>query len=263
MIGTAANIPCRPRRTATGTPDVAEAYIGDQYRYLLTTAKSELKRIDPYVREATSSVGNAVVHDRSFDWVKVLFEERASGREMIQRNLILMITLLLSLPFSRGSSPAASGLIGSPAPYFRVQSGDDKELTLDMIKGKVIAIFYETKDIVENNQRLKDELNKLYYEQTGIVKDVLVRLPIIDCSDAFWPFLGTWKRRLREYSKKEGVTIYCDWEGKMSSDYKMNSDVSNVVIIDKSGRIRFFTSGEVKPEEINGVKELLIILAGE
>lgn len=182
---------------------------------------------------------------------------------MIQRNLILMITLLLSLPFSRGSSPAASGLIGSPAPYFRVQSGDDKELTLDMIKGKVIAIFYETKDIVENNQRLKDELNKLYYEQTGIVKDVLVRLPIIDCSDAFWPFLGTWKRRLREYSKKEGVTIYCDWEGKMSSDYKMNSDVSNVVIIDKSGRIRFFTSGEVKPEEINGVKELLIILAGE
>jgi 1,4-alpha-glucan branching enzyme len=39
--------------------DVAEAYIGDQYRYLLTTAKSELKRIDPYAREATSSVGNA------------------------------------------------------------------------------------------------------------------------------------------------------------------------------------------------------------
>jgi hypothetical protein len=36
-----------------------------------------------------------------------------------------------------------SGLIGSAAPYFRVQSGDDKELTLDMIKGKVIAIFYD------------------------------------------------------------------------------------------------------------------------
>jgi predicted transcriptional regulator len=174
-----------------------------------------------------------------------------------------VVVNLLSLATFQSSSPAASGLIGSPAPYFRVQSGDDKELTLDMIKGKVIAIFYETKDIVENNQRLKDELNKLYYEQTGIVKDVLVRLPIIDCSDAFWPFLGTWKRRLREYSKKEGVTLYCDWEGKMSSGYKINSEVSNVVIIHKSGRIRFFTSGEVKPEEIDSVKELLIILAGE
>lgn len=183
-------------------------------------------------------------------------------QKIFQKNLMLVVTMLNLLAF-QSSSLAASGLIGSAAPYFRVQSGDDKELTLDMIKGKIIAIFYETKDIVENNQRLKDELNKLYYEQTGIVRDVLVRLPIIDCSDAFWPFRGIWKRRLREHSKKEGVTIYCDWEGKMSSDYKMNSDVSNVVIIDKSGRVRFFTSGEVKPEEINGVKELLIDLASE
>jgi hypothetical protein len=102
----------------------------------------------------------------------------------------MLVAALLSLAFFRGPSLAAGGLIGSAAPYFRVQSGDDKELTLDMIKGKVIAIFYETKDIVENNQRLKDQLNKLYYEQTGIVKDVLVRLPIIDCSDAIWPFRG-------------------------------------------------------------------------
>jgi predicted transcriptional regulator len=103
----------------------------------------------------------------------------------------------------------------------------------------------------------------LYFEQTDALKDVLVRLPIIDCSEAFWPFLGIWKRRLREYSKKEGVTIYCDWEGKMSSDYKMKADVSNVVIIDKSGRIRFFTSGDVTDQEINDVKQLLEALAGE
>ena len=48
--------------------DVTEARIGDQYRYLLTTAKGEFKRIDPYAREVTSSVGNAIVHDPSFDW---------------------------------------------------------------------------------------------------------------------------------------------------------------------------------------------------
>lgn len=181
---------------------------------------------------------------------------------MFQKNLILVVTLLSLLVF-QSSSLGASGLISSAAPYFRVQSGDDKELTLDMIKGKVAAIFYQNKDIPDANKRLKDELNKLYYEQTDALKDVLVRLPIIDCSDAFWPFRGIWKRRLREYSKKEGVTIYCDWEGKMSSDYKMKADVSNVVIIDKGGRIRFFTSAEVKPEEIHDVKQLLIALAGE
>jgi predicted transcriptional regulator len=181
---------------------------------------------------------------------------------MFQANLIFGVTLL-SLPVFLSSSLTANGLIGSAAPYFRVQSGDDKVLTLDIIKGKVIAIFYENKDIVDANKRLKDELNKLYYQQTDALKDVLVRLPIIDCSEAFWPFVGIWKRRLREYSKKEGVTIYCDWGGKMASDYKMKADVSNVVIIDKQGKIRFFSSGEVKDEEISGVKKLLIALASE
>jgi predicted transcriptional regulator len=182
--------------------------------------------------------------------------------KMFQENLLL-VAILLSPPVFQSPSLAASGLIGSAAPYFRVQSGDGEELTLAMIKGKVAAIFYQNKDIMDANKRLKDELNKLYYEQTEIVKDVLVRLPIIDCSDAFWLFRGIWKRRLREYSKKEGVVIYGDWNGKMSSDYKMKAGVSNVVIIDKSGIIRFFSSGEVKPKEINGVKELLTALARE
>jgi 1,4-alpha-glucan branching enzyme len=48
--------------------DVAEAQVGDQYRYQLTTAKGEFKRIDPYAREVTNSVGNAIVHDPRFDW---------------------------------------------------------------------------------------------------------------------------------------------------------------------------------------------------
>ena len=48
--------------------DVAEAHVGDQYKFLLTTAQGEFKRIDPYAREVTSSVGNAIVHDPSFDW---------------------------------------------------------------------------------------------------------------------------------------------------------------------------------------------------
>ncbi len=43
--------------------DVGEAHVGDEYRYLLITAQGELSRIDPYAREVTNSVGNAVVHD--------------------------------------------------------------------------------------------------------------------------------------------------------------------------------------------------------
>jgi predicted transcriptional regulator len=62
---------------------------------------------------------------------------------------------------------------------------------------------------------------------------------------------------------KEGVAIYGDWNGKVSSDYKMKAEESNILIIDKSGRVKFFTSGEVKAEGIHDVKELLKTLAGE
>lgn len=48
--------------------DVAEARVGDQYKFLLSTEHGDLHRIDPYARAVTSSVGNAIVHDTAFDW---------------------------------------------------------------------------------------------------------------------------------------------------------------------------------------------------
>jgi len=48
--------------------DVAEAHVGDRYKFLLTTTTGDYKRIDPYAREVTSSVGDAIVHDPHFDW---------------------------------------------------------------------------------------------------------------------------------------------------------------------------------------------------
>lgn len=48
--------------------NVAEARVGDEYKFLLTTAQGELQRIDPYARAVTNSVGNAIVHDTNFDW---------------------------------------------------------------------------------------------------------------------------------------------------------------------------------------------------
>jgi 1,4-alpha-glucan branching enzyme len=48
--------------------DVPTAKAGDEYRFHLNTPTGEFTRIDPYAREVTNSVGNAVVHDPDFDW---------------------------------------------------------------------------------------------------------------------------------------------------------------------------------------------------
>ena len=60
--------PMQPEANGHWYTNVAEARTGDEYRFLLTTAKGALARIDPYAREVTHSVGNAIVHDPTFDW---------------------------------------------------------------------------------------------------------------------------------------------------------------------------------------------------
>lgn len=48
--------------------DVPEAKVGDEYRYILVNGEKAFSRIDPWAREVTNSVGNAVIHDAEFDW---------------------------------------------------------------------------------------------------------------------------------------------------------------------------------------------------
>lgn len=55
----------------------------------------------------------------------------------------------------------ANPKVGGNSPFFKVKSGDDKELTLDMLKGKVAVIPYEAKGVTEKNQALKEALKKL------------------------------------------------------------------------------------------------------
>jgi 1,4-alpha-glucan branching enzyme len=48
--------------------DVPGAKAGDEYKYVVVNDAQELWRIDPYARDVTSSVGNAVICDPAFEW---------------------------------------------------------------------------------------------------------------------------------------------------------------------------------------------------
>ncbi|MRR54093.1 MAG: 1,4-alpha-glucan branching protein [Deltaproteobacteria bacterium] len=60
--------PLQAEENGTWYADVAEAQVGDEYKFLLTTEQGDFKRIDPYARAVTNSIGNAIVHDPDFDW---------------------------------------------------------------------------------------------------------------------------------------------------------------------------------------------------
>jgi len=178
----------------------------------------------------------------------------------MSQNLIsaaLLLTFAI-LPLPR--CVAGGALTGNPAPDFKVISGDNKTLTLSDIKGKTAVLFYESKNAVEQNRKLKTVLNEFYDRQPEGIKDGITRIAVIDCKGVL--FGGAWKKNLRDNSAKEGITIYGDWDGKMSADYMAKEGVSNVIIIDKGGTVRYFNSGRIADADIGAIEGLLKGLAG-
>ncbi|MCX5750103.1 MAG: redoxin domain-containing protein [Candidatus Saganbacteria bacterium] len=156
-------------------------------------------------------------------------------------------------------NPASAELlpVGSPAPAFKITSGDGKALALENLKGKVSVILYETKDIVEKNRPLKKALTDFSASLPDNVKPNLIAVPVINCTGAFWPFTSVWQSGLVDNSKKEGLTIYGDWDGKMDKAYGMKDNDSNIVIIDQNGVIQYFNAGVIDTKETGKVIGML------
>jgi len=179
------------------------------------------------------------------------------------RKITPLIILLLGLTALSLKSWGAFLTPGKPAPNFLVESGNNQKLSLDMIRGRVIVLFYESRHEIRKNIELKNELKGLYRAQPEDIKQEIFRLVVIDCSTAVWPTTPIWKSKLNEHSRKEGFTIYGDWSGKMLVDYHMKADDSNFLIIDKRGFIRYVATGRISHDQFEKIKEFLHTLARE
>jgi len=177
------------------------------------------------------------------------------------RKLTCVILLILGVSMVFHDSRAAYSALGQSAPPFEVKSGNDQKLTLEMVRGKVVVLFYEDRQVVDKNDELKDELTRLYQDQPEDIKKEIFRLVVIDCSQATLPTLAIWKHKLAQHSLTLGFTIYGDWNRKMLLDYGMEKNDSNFRIIDKKGVIRYSSMGKINNGEIKNIKNLLISLA--
>ena len=142
-------------------------------------------------------------------------------------------------------------LLGGQAPVFEVKDGDDRTLASASLKGKRLVIFYETRDdsVIEQNRAVKNRLLQ-HLRQDATLAAQTVIVPVIDCSSAFALTRGIWKSNLRTNSEKEGLTIYCDWDGSVGRSFQVQPDQSNVIVVGRDGQIRFAGAGVVNPEEV-------------
>ncbi len=145
---------------------------------------------------------------------------------------------------------------GVEAPNARLEDADGHKLQMSSLKGKPILIVYEDKDSATQNQPLKDDLSKLAKGDKYKSKVALAAVADVSGYD-FWPVKGFVKDAIREESKKQQTTIYCDWDGSFRKTYGIRKGASNVILIGKDGRVLFAGSGALGANDRKRVIELL------
>jgi len=174
-------------------------------------------------------------------------------KQPMAKSVLIAATLLVWSLLPTGAQAILS--TGEPAPSFSLVSGDDKKITLDMLRGKVVTLFYATRETVKVNDELQHYLDTLYNAQPQNIQNEIFRLLVLNTMEA--TFLNTWKENLKETSTELGITIYGDWSGRMFAAYRMRDNDSNFIIIDKKGIIRFAASGKIANSRFEAIKKLL------
>jgi predicted transcriptional regulator len=180
---------------------------------------------------------------------------------LIRRGAAGLLQTILALNLLR-----PGGALGIPtgvqAPEFTLESGDGQKLNRADLAGRVAIILYATRNATGQNQTLRAELERLFAE-TPLLRDTSSLYVVINCAHAVWPLTLIWRRRLTSSSVEERLTIYGDWDAQMSKDYAMIDNAANLVVLDKSGVVRYFHAGLLSPGEIENVKHVLRTLSIE
>jgi len=136
--------------------------------------------------------------------------------------------------------------VGESPSAFELSDGKDQSLKLEQLRGKSVVFFYETRDeaVIERNRALKNRLLG-YLSEQGDRRSKVAVVPVIDCSGAIGLFKGFWKDQILDNSKKENLTIYCDWSGNFGKIFQADPSESNVIVLDPVGKVIFSQAGLV------------------
>jgi hypothetical protein len=145
---------------------------------------------------------------------------------------------------------------GDVASEARAEDADGRPFSLSARRGKPALIVYEDRASSEQNTTFKTELAKL--AAGGRYQRAITLAAVADVSRYdFWPVKGFVKDAIREQSQKFGTTIYCDWNGGFRSALGLRSHASNVVLLDREGRVLFAASGPLDAAARRRVIQLL------
>ena len=163
----------------------------------------------------------------------------------MQKHILATVIALVAI------APSAHALVqvGARPASFVVKDLNDRELTLaTLVNAAPALILYVDKEGAAQNKRLEARLQKLRAEEPAFA--ALRYVPIVDMSKYNgWPERGFAKSALRDEQKTYAYKLYADWDGAGHAKLSTVEHASNLIVLDKQGRVAWASAGQLSPTQ--------------
>ena len=150
--------------------------------------------------------------------------------------LVIILLFVLSPMTTEGSQ---SITLNSKAPDFLLKDQHDKAVNLRQLEGRLVVLIASDRDGRAQNDLWGRKIRERY-------KDKITIFGIADLRKV--PFFM--RGKIKEGFKKDEVSILLDWDGRVFGAYWLAERVSNIILIDKKGYIKYIYSGYASKDAV-------------
>lgn len=161
---------------------------------------------------------------------------------------LAMVSVLVLTVVLGAMDALASPSVGSARPNVQLSDAWGRSIDLARYRGKPLLLLYEDKDSAQQNAALKKDLSLLAKGDRYKERIALVAIADVSAYD-YWPVRGFVKDALKDESHKQGLVIYCDWDGRVRNALQVRRAASNVVLYGPDGRVLFARSAALTADE--------------
>lgn len=158
----------------------------------------------------------------------------------MKRMVQVIVCIIASLISSTGEG--GGPLINSRVPDFTLQDQFGKTISRRQFEGRVLVLIASDKKGSEQNGPWKKALISRYRDSIALIGLADVRTV---------PFFM--KGKIKADFKNEEGSVLMDWKAELFDALALRKNVSNIVVVDQSGYLKYTTSGEATED---GVKKL-------
>lgn len=158
---------------------------------------------------------------------------------------LLLALCLLAVRPAHADSPAPA----DPAlPDLELEGTSGATHHLSDYLGRVLVLVYEDKHSSKQNWNLKVAMRDRA-EHSDLGRKVTF-LPIADLDGyGFFAVRPFARSKVRGMAEKFGIEILIDWSGEIAKVFGFRAEQSNVLIVDRRGKVVFRKSGALGPQD--------------